>query len=374
MTRISAVALLATFAMAGAVTGQAAAAVSTWTGAGTDDFFINSANWSGGAPGFNDTGQFTGAPTASQPDLNGATRNGVSIDFQSAGWTIRDDAGGGTLRLDGGSLLRSLGSGVNEISANLSSASGSGPNQIVVGSGNTLNLSGGFNINNDRTISGGGTLVFTGANQASLNSRGYSFSDSTTVLANTAVAVGRTTLDNGGVFGGTGSLIGDSFTSGLIVNNGTLAPGGNGDFGPEIESLLLASESASRSIVEFNSGAVLEIQFDALGNHDLLQLDLGSGGFLDINAGATLNLIADGGVPDGSYTIVENIDFSSANQNTDIDGTFTHVNFNGQAIDPSHFTITYNDDSIVVNITGVIPEPASVVLLGLGALFMAGRR
>ena len=137
------------------------AADKTWSGDGADDYWSTGANWVGGsAAGWQDTAIFTGnAGITDNPDMNGTVPNGIALDFQSAGWVIRDDVGGGSIRVDGLLFIHSSGVGVNRIECKITS-SGSPAVGIDISSGNTLQLSGGFLPRNLDFGTSSGTMVF----------------------------------------------------------------------------------------------------------------------------------------------------------------------------------------------------------------------
>lgn len=176
-------------------------------------------------------------------------------------------------------------------------------------------------------------------------------------------------LQNGSRLGGTGTILGYQYGKTTIGSGGILAPGGNGAFGDEIGTLLIKSTSTTiRHELVLDTGAIFEAQLGAmLGSNDKLVYDSPAGGGaaskILINSGVTLALLGSGVIQDGAYTIIENASTDMVN----ISGTFSTVLYNGQAIDPEHFTIDYLGDSIVVNVYG-IPEPATIGMLGLGAL------
>jgi len=340
-----------------------------WTGNTSDDWNTNS-NWTASKPGFGATAVFSGTPTTNQPNLNGGNFTGIGLDFQSAGWTI-NATGGGAIRIDGGTTnLSSAGAGVNTIFGDINS-SGNTQMAITVGPDNTLVSNGNWNSGNPKVFSGTGTFVANGTSNSSVQQL-ITFSDATTLLVNGGFRViNASTVGNGGILGGTGNVTILGFATLTIGNSGVLAPGGNGIYGSEIESLTLQSSSASRAEFVIDNGATARFQIGSggLGDIDQVVLNLNAGGNLEIKPGATLNLLGSV-IQDGTYTLFENTGSSSA-----IAGTFSSVQFNGAPIDPANFTVNYLSNSITVDVVG-IPEPSTVALLvaGSGLALLAKRR
>lgn len=347
------------------------ALASVWTGGGANNYWATGGNWQENAmPGWLGTATFTGSSGVPNPDINGGAYNGISLDFQSAGWTISDSVGTGAIRVDGGTCsIKSAGAGVNHINANIG---GSGTNALSmnIGSGNTLRISKGFAQSRYDFGSSSGTLVFDGSVLQGSTGSTMTNKSSLTILANTtgsgALQYSSYRGETGSRLGGTGTIQGYQYGITTIASGATLAPGGNGAFGDEIGTLTIKSSSATiRHNVVLDAGAVFEAQLGAmLGSNDKLVLNSYGNGFIDIKTGVTLSLLGDGAIEDGAYTIMANL----ATDMKDITGTFSTVLYNGQAIDPEHFTVDYLGDSIVVNVLGVIPEPATIGMLGLGAL------
>lgn len=94
----------------------------------------------------------------------------------------------------------------------------------------------------------------------------------------------------------------------------------------------------------------------------LLDLTQVGGGNLTINSGVTLNLrsTGDGLIVGGTYSLFQNIEAG------DIIGTFDTVLLDG-AVNPD-VVINYNDTNITVDLPTIIPEPSSIVLVGMSLL------
>lgn len=343
-----------------------------WTGAGADNHWNTGGNWdTGSQPAFGRTATFAGdAGAVSNPDVNGTTNLGISLNFKTAGWTISDSAGTGAIRVDGGMTISSDGVGVNHLDTGIT-ASGSTVVRMTIGSGNTLRVSRGFLPNNIDFGASSGVLVFDGS--VNQGSSVYSASPLTcpalmTILVNT-VSPNIFSLSVAKIYGrlgGTGTLSGYQYQTSTIESGGVLAPGGNGEFGDEIGTMVFASASTNlRHSVSFETGSTFEVQLGAnLGSNDKLVLNSYGGGYVNIKAGVTLNLLGGGAIQDGTYTIMENL----ATDMADIAGTFTAVNYNGSAVDTNKVTVSYLGDSITVTVVGLNGDgplpPASTVTLG----------
>ncbi len=340
---------------------------STWTGLGADDFWNTSGNWSPGTPGFNETAIFNGS--AIPVDVNGVSKVGVSLDFQTAGWTISDIPGTGNLRIDGGISpydINSVGSGVNTIAAKLTTT-GSATISYNIGANNTLVLSGDNSLKKTSTITGSGTLVYNGPDQSPSYNQDYVMSGDVTILANNQIALGKSATFGNGTLGGTGRIGMLDGGSDYTFENSTIAPGGNGTFGAEIESLDFGLAGGQAGSILFGDNSTLAIQLGTtLGSNDLMTYESqrGNEGVKITGTNTTLALFGTT-VEAGTYEIFTI--FASAG-GSDLEGTFDTVTFNGVAVDPSDITVTYAADSINVNVLTAIPEPGSLILLGFAGL------
>jgi hypothetical protein len=98
-------------------------------------------------------------------------------------------------------------------------------------------------------------------------------------------------------------------------------------------------------------------------NDKLVFVSSNATGNVGINSSAILNLFGTT-IEQGSYTILENANVAQAN----ILGKFGTVNYNGSAVDTNKISVVYGTDSITVNVLSTIPEPATIGMLGLGAI------
>lgn len=344
------------------------AQTTTWTGDAGNGVWSNGGNWTDGTVGFGGNGIFTGTPTDPMPILN-TGRSAVSIDFQSAGWTIRD--GGGSLRIDGSTSaatydIQSLGAGVNRIEPTMGT-SGSAAISINLGADNTLALS---NVNWGKVInvSGDGTLVFDGTAQGISFSTRYSLDGNPTILINTTFGFGAGSPDGPGTWGGTGTILGRNAAIYTFTGENIIAPGGNGAFGSEIGTLSVTSDgTAGQGPGIVLDGASLDIQIGStLGDNDMLMHQSERGGTgLVLQNDPVLNLFGDI-IEDGTYTI------AMSDSPLGVTGTFGTVNFNGTPIDPVNFAVNYDANAITVDISGVIPEPGMyATFLGAAVLGIA---
>lgn len=343
-----------------------------WTGAGADNFWDTGTNWLGGVkPNFNGAAGFTGdAGSIPHPDVNGTAQNGIALDFQTAGWTISDGVGTGSVRVDGGLYINSVGAGVNRLNVDIG-GTGTNPLAIHIAAGNTLRVSKAFNQSRLDFGTSDGTLVFDGS--VLQGSTGSTTTNATalTILVNTtgagALRYSSYLGGSGSRLGGTGTVQGYQYGTTTFGAGATLAPGGDGTFGAEIGTVFWTCNATNiRHNISFESGSIFEAQIGAaLGSNDKLLYETYGSGYINIKAGAILNLLSDGAIQDGTYTIIENVTTNV----TDIAGTFSEVNYNGSAADPAKFTVNYLGDSVTVTITGVggggsVPPPPPVMSLG----------
>ena len=280
-------------------------------------------------------------------------------------------------------ITNNASSGVNTISAGVELRGGS--DAISVATGGTLVFSGGIDINDLQTKSGGGTLVLSGTQAGTATSRKpFAVSDGT-LLVNMAGGTGRdrTSSDNwsvasGGILGGTGqiSLGANTTTIQNVTVSGAFAPGGNGTQGAQIATFNInapdpgaLNANGTGSSVIMASGSSLNIDLSSTsGVSDLLSItgDSSRVNMLDLTAGGVKLSLSGSFTPSsmvGSIYTIATFDDSSTPLPGGY-GTFSSVEFNGVAT--SDFTVNYNPSSITLEVTAV-PEPSTALLL-IGAL------
>jgi hypothetical protein len=365
------------------------AASATWTNAdGANINWANDANWTTtypGNPGNTDTldlATFSGSQsTIGNPNLATDVRIG-GIVFDSGGWTI---SGTSSLRLRGDTAATETKSttGTNIISVNTRFQPDGGA-FMDISSGSTLVFDGGLDLFRQIRPIGAGTLVLAGTQAAGtqmavdMNTRAYTgtlllnYDASVSFNGSNSDTRANYLVNNGATLGGTGSV---TFTNAdrflRVASGGTLAPGGNGTWGAQVETFNVNTVDTS---VIMQSGSILSIDLGAsAGSNDVLTItSSGIGGFLDLNAGnVTLNLTGSLNQAVGTYTFAT---FDSVIGGSSIYGTFATINYNGVALDPMFGLVNYNTDNISFS---VIPEPSTYLLplgLGLGVMIFKLRR
>jgi len=188
-------------------------------------------------------------------------------------------------------------------------------------------------------LGGSGDLTKTDADTVTLSGNN-TYSGETKVLGGTLIVNGLLKTASLVSIAG-GATLGGGGTVGNVLVGGTVDPGSS-------IGTLHVSGNAS-----FDAGSTLDIEVGSLSASDLLAItgDL----YLEtLGAGVTLNVT---GTADGSDYTIATFDGSLA-------GTFTTWSL------PAGYSIVYNDHSIQLT-----PEPASLVMLGLGfAGLLAARR
>ncbi len=372
ITKSQCVKLLSVLVLAIVSTIHLQAADFTWTGA-ADANWSNPENWDGTEndyPRNTDKAIFAGdAGTFTQPfadsGIQSLTR--VVFDVQSGGWTF-----GGTneLRLRGGS---SFAGGVTTVN---------GPwrfderTNFSIADGSVLLLNGNFNNAQRMNVRTGGTMVVSqDATQSTVDQEGLRIFDGSTALLNINLVSNRTISQSdywveheGSTLGGTGGITFSETSRGLtIANGGRLSPGGNGTYGAQIGTFDVATNNTA---VTFASGASLLIDLGATaGDNDRVTVTASGseGGYLDLTAGgAVLELFGSVNQAVGDYTIA-----TFNNPDNVAYGTFGTYLFNGDPLDSEFGFVSYYDESIVFT---VIPEPGTLLLLGVGGLLLLKRR
>lgn len=209
---------------------------------------------------------------------------------------------------------------------------------------------------------GGGTTVLNAANTFT---GGVLHIDGTLLVNNTTgsgTGTGFVNVDgDDAVLGGTGTIAGD-----VAITNGTLAPGNS----PGVLTLgsdLTFADGTTFAVELFGTGAG---EFDqVLLTSSSALVDLGFNALLDVS------LYFSPSIGD-TFTVID------ASAGGSIVGTFSGLPTSGATLDATYgldtftFAITYNADSVVLEVLEVIPEPGSAAaLLGLAALgLLAVRR
>lgn len=338
-------------------------------------------NWDGGfaptfvASGDNNavnTGTFNATPVSGIKSANISNAlSSLNMEFLTAGWTITS-SGTGSFRLDNnvtngmGKSISSSGAGVNRINAPIGS-SGSGRSILNVGTGNTLVFGQGYSVAKPMSQIDFGTSVGKVVFEGTTTSAGSGIATNNanfTLLANGTVHM-STMVWNAGTLGGTGTMLIDGYSTSTLGSGAILAPGGDGTFGAEIGTLNMRGDDANRVFLAFNAGSAFNVQLGALlgVNDKLVFVSSNATGNVGINSSAILNLFGTT-IEQGSYTILENANVAQAN----ILGKFGTVNYNGSAVDTNKISVVYGTDSITVNVLSTIPEPATIGMLGLGAI------
>ncbi|TDI60640.1 MAG: autotransporter domain-containing protein [Alphaproteobacteria bacterium] len=199
----------------------------------------------------------------------------------------------GTLTLQGGSALSDTGTvvvngGTLQLDASEGIGTLSGTAGVISLGANILTVNQSASGTYSGTITGTGGLTKDGT--ATLTLSGINtYTGSTAINGGTLLNNGSLTSDItialGATYGGTGTLTGNISTS------GTVAPGAS------------IGTTTVTGTVTFNSGSSLDVEFDASGNGDLLDVT----GSVTINSGATMNGTLLGASFSGqmTYTIID---------------------------------------------------------------------
>jgi autotransporter-associated beta strand protein len=388
---------------------------SNWTLSGT---------WQAGSTG----GNFNVSNTAS--DFNGFTPSTMSIivtgDTSAYTGTISHTAGNNRLRFGTNAAGQTLGG--NSISFFTSGSTTTGlPIDITDGGSGTFRMgelagtggriTAGFNAAATTTFQVGalntsskfaGALNDAGTGKAALDkvgtgnlefskTDGYAYTGGTTITAGSLLisnstgsgtGTGAITVDLNGTLGGAG-IIASTDANGITVN-GALAPGGSvstttgGTFSNSAGTLTLNMANTTGTI-QMNSGATFQMELGSagasialVGGSDMIAITGAASGDLVVNNNL-INLLSTGEV--GFYKLID----------TSLDGsTYSGLAFDGTTgvvsggLSTTNLTAGLNGTLIVGTASNggevgdlylqVVPEPATALLGGLGALGLLRRR
>lgn len=216
--------------------------------------------------------------------------------ISGAGAVVKTGSGVGELT---GVNTYSGGTGVSSGILRVTNTSAIGTGGVSIASGATFELANATNLTFANALSGAGTFRKTGAGDLTFSnafSVGSLLVDAGRVRLN-AVMTGNATVGAGGILNGVGQV------TGTLTNNGTVAPGNS-----------IGTLNVQGNYVH-NAGSILEIEFDANGGIDLLnvsgtaQLNGGTLRFISLGGaegtGGTF-LIANGGVS-GTFANIETV-------------------------------------------------------------------
>ena len=272
----------------------------------------------------------------------------------SAGLFIADMNGGTTvgqgIRVNPGQdANRTLGglntSGTNTFSGAID-MSGTGDRSA------TLSAQSGGTVRFDGVISGGGGIVTTGGGVVDLGAAN-TYTGGTIVASgllqvnNTSgsgTGSGSVTIQNGGRLGGGGTIMTSSL---LVESGGSLAPGG-------LQSLAIDLGSAGQA--QFDSGAYITFALTLAGVSD--QIEFSGSGTITFNN----NLINFVDLTDGLLEAGATYDLFRLSDETTVIGALT-IGTGLEAYTGSTLSV---EGGVVRLQTNVIPEPSSMMLLGLG--------
>lgn len=251
---------------------------------------------------------------------------------------VNNGLGTGTFNIRRGTV-RSTDDNARTITNTLSFTNGSGSFRFGATSGAT---------------SGRGDLTFTYAGTTSMGaSRTFTVDNDTVVTFNN-----NFTANPGWTFSksGTGTLvfnggIGGNFNGTVTVNTGTFIMNGDKTGGGDVnvtDGGTLGGTGSLDGVATFAAGSTFQAMIDGpLEFTDTVNIDSGA-------VIATLDTLTD-----SSYTVMT---FGTGS----LTGTFTV----DTSISSQGYSVVYNDDSITL----VVPEPATMLLVGLGGLLVLGRR
>lgn len=300
--------------------------------------------------------QFSGNTTAGSEITVQLNNSGTS----TIAGTLSNDVGGGALF-------------VNEVGANTGTLALTGTINLTIASSSsnkTLTFMGNAPISITGTVADGGTAtagsigyagssVLTIASSASLNEHGGTAVTSGTMLVNTSTTQASNTfsISGTGILGGTGT-----FAGAVNINNGgTLAPGAPGSLstiGTLTVDNTLTLSSSDITALDYTLGASPSSGDDLV---SATTLAVGTGNTTTVNFSFTANPALN-----QAYTLI------NASETDGNEGLVSSWSSTGV---PGGDSVAFNDTSGVVTATfSAVPEPASLMILGLSALPLMVRR
>ena len=348
MKRQDLLTLTALLSIACFTTGHAATL--TWTNGGSGANINVADNWSPAqAPANSDDLIFANESLGNPTWNNGSGSFRPNIQLTDGGWNFNV-----TGRIYSSIDYSTAGLGVTTFTTTSGGRVGTQQTSTWnIGTGNILVITGAgrTEFNQPLTKTGSGMVVID--LPTANGSRGMTINAGTVLINNTAPQASNTpwSVAAGATLGGTGTV---RSTTGTTAD-GTIAPGGDGTYGALIETLDFNDD------LTMGAGSTLAIDFGVANESDTLVMTDSS--TFDLSAANNILDISGALTPIvGSYTIVDGLN----------SGSFEDILYNGSSVfsDPD-FSIDYNSNSIVVN---VIPEPASLMLLGMGGALMLSRR
>ena len=215
-----------------------------------------------------------------------------------------------------------------------------------------------LNIDDGRLYVANGTLTLAGTD--------HFFSHQINVNQTVAGASG---VGSGKLIAGGEITINDSREDFSVRNGGTLAPGSS-------VGTLTINWQGSQSTGEFhmNTGSTLEWEVGAGNITDVINVETGGANAANIVIGdITIKIIDDGGTPEASDQLTV---FTYETGAQTVGRSIGNITFDTSLApdwDASGATLV-DDNNGTIYITGLVPEPSSLALLGLGGLLIARRR
>lgn len=234
-----------------------------------------------------------------------------------------------------------------------SSITGSGTGDLV--------FNGRVGFDQNTAISTSATVVFNNATGNGLGTNRFLTVTNGTLLVNNTSGAG---LGGGGVNVNSGALGGSGIIAGgdasnnahvTIASGARLSPGNNGyDALPDVDTLAFAFVNANGRL-KLNAGSLFTFDLAAIGDSDLILLTAGT---LELNgqqfSDFTFNALTGFGA--GTYTLFDSVN-TTGSLGANLTGTIAGLDA----------TLSLDGHDVILT---VIPEPASIVLAGLGGLMM----